>query len=410
MKSSNYTLKDFELSTGLSVTERVNGFQKYIAQLSELGCKSYWIESRSGVASKMSIEQGRKVVAFIANDYLGMSQREETIEAGIEAMRKYGTGACAAQVIGGYLDIHSQLEKEIAAFTGQEDAILFSSGFGANSGTLSALLGKGDIAIIDPYIHTSAMAGLKGTNIKRIGHNDLEHIEMVLKDAKDKYKTKLVIIDGVYSQDGDLSKLPEIIALCRKHDALLMVDDAHGIGVMGKNGRGTAEHFDCLGQIDIITGTFSKSFGCVGGFVAASKKLIEYLKFYADTNIFSAALTPQVTGSVLKALELIKQKPEIREKLWWNIHYLRENLSSKGFDIGKSESAIFPIMVRDNEKVYTIAKLLQENGIFTIGIVYPAVRIKEARLRVSVLSTHEKEDLDKLTNALIDINSAINFA
>lgn len=190
---------------------------------------------------------------------------------------------------------------------------------------------------------------------------------------------------------ADSSKLSEIIALCGKHDALLMVDDAHGIGVMGKNGRGTAEHFDCLGQIDIITGTFSKSFGCVGGFVAASKKLIEYLKFYADTNIFSATLTPQVTGSVLKALDLIRGKPEIREKLWWNINYLRENLTNKGLDIGKSESAIFPIMVRDNEKVYAIAKLLQENGIFTIGIVYPAVRIKEARLGGSVLFTHENE-------------------
>ena len=188
-----------------------------------------------------------------------------------------------------------------------------------------------------------------------------------------------------------------------------MVDDAHGIGVMGNNGRGTVEHFNCLGQVDIITGTFSKSFGCVGGFVAASKKLIQYLRFYADSNVFSAAPTPQVTASVLKALELIKTKPEIRQKLWNNTNYLRTELTNRGFDIGKSVSPIFPIMVRDNKKVYQIAKLLQERGIFTIAIVYPAVRIKEARLRVSILSTHEKEHLDYLTKSLEEINKIVRF-
>lgn len=221
----------------------------------------------------MTIEDfDRPVTAFISNDYLGMSQREETKQAGIDAIIKYGTGACAAQVIGGYLDIHQQLEQEIASFVGQEDAILFSSGFGANAGILRALLGQNDIALVDPYIHTSAMAGLKGTNVKRIGHNDLEYLEKTLKETKDQYQTRLVIIDGVYSQDGDLSLLPEIISLCKTHEAMLMLDDAHGIGVMGANGRGTAEHFNCLGQVDIITGTFSKSFGCVGGFAAASKR------------------------------------------------------------------------------------------------------------------------------------------
>lgn len=349
------------------------------------------------------------VISFIANDYLGLSQREETKQAGIDAIKKYGTGACAAQVIGGYLDIHQQLEQEIASFVGQEEAILFSSGFGANAGILRALLGQNDIALIDPYIHTSAMAGLKGTNIKRIGHNDLEYLEKVLKEVKGQYQTKLVIIDGVYSQDGDLSLLPEIITLCKTYEAMLMLDDAHGIGVMGANGRGTAEYYNCLGQIDIITGTFSKSFGCVGGFAAASKKIIQYLKFYADSNVFSAASTPQVTASILKALEIIKKEPQIRTKLWENTNYLRKRLKEEGFDIGKSVSPIFPIMIRDNKKVYEIAKMLQEKGIFTIGIVYPAVRTKEARLRVSVLATHEHEQLDALINALNDINKDIKI-
>lgn len=408
MEKKFYSLKDFELSYEKNAIERANDFQMYINQLDGFGCKSYWIASYTGVGATMSIEgYNDPIISFIANDYLGMSQREETKQAGIDAIRKYGTGACAAQVIGGYLDIHKQLEMEIASFVGQEDAILFSSGFGANAGVLRALLGKNDIALTDPFIHTSTLAGLHETNIKRIGHNDLEYLEMVLKDVKDKYKTKLVIIDGVYSQDGDLSLLPEIIALCKAHDAMLMVDDAHGIGGMGPNGRGTVEYFNCLGQVDIITGTFSKSFGCVGGFVAASKKIIQYLRFYTDSNVFSAALTPQVTASVLKALELIKAKPEIRKKLWNNTNYLRKELDKRGFDIGKSVTPIFPIMIRDNKKVYQIAKMLQEKGIFTIAIVYPAVRTKEARLRVSILSTHKKEHLDSLVSALEEINKII---
>lgn len=410
MKENHYySLRDFELSLGANAIERADDFQKYIEQQKRWGCKSYWILSNTGVGATMNIEPGKDVIAFVSNDYLSMSQRPETIEAGIEAIRKYGTGACAAQSIGGYLDLHKQLEKEIADFVGQEDAILFSSGFGANEGILSALLGKDDIAIIDPFIHTSAMEGLRGTNIKRIAHNDLEHLEITLKNVRHDYKTKLVVIDGVYSQDGDLSKLPEIIRICKEYDALLMVDDAHGIGVMGKNGRGTAEHFDCLGQIDIITGTFSKAFGCVGGFAAASKKLIQYLRYYANSNVFSAALTPQVTGSVLKALELIKSRPEIRKKLWDNVYYLRKKLSQNGFDTGNSESPIFPVMVRSNEKIYEIARLLQEYGIFTIGIVYPAVRTKESRLRVSILSSHETEQLDKLVDTLNRINNIVKF-
>lgn len=408
-ENPHYSLKDFELSLSLNAIERANDFQKYIDQMKHSNYKSYWIKAHSPIGASMYIDYNIESVAFVSNDYLGLSQHPATIEAGIEALKKYGTGACAAQPIGGYLDLHHRLEQEIADFVGQEDAILFSSGFGANSGTLSALLGKNDIAIVDPYIHTSAMAGLGGTNIKRIVHNNIEHLELVLKDAKEKYRTKLVIIDGVYSQDGDLSKLPEIIACCRKHDAMLMLDDAHGIGVMGENGRGTAEYFDCLGEIDIITGTFSKAFGCVGGFVAASQKLIQYLRFYANTNVFSAALTPQVTGSVLKALELIKTYPELREKLWENVSYLRNRLLSEKFDIGHSVSPIFPLMIRDNKKVYEVAKFLQENGIFAIGIAYPAVRIKEARLRISILASHEIVQLDKLVDTLLLARQNIHF-
>lgn len=410
MKQDFLSLKDFGLNLEENIMERANAFQSYINQMKQFETKCYWIMSNSGIGSKMKLENSDKIVsAYISNDYLGMSQRAETIEAGIEALRKYGTGACAAQAIGGYIDIHKKLEHEIADFVGQEDALLFSSGFGANAGLLRGILGKNDIAYIDSYIHTSATSGLLGTNIKHIGHNNVEYLDMILEKEKGKYKTKLVIIDGVYSQNGDLSKLPEYIEICKKHDCLLMVDDAHGIGDMGENGRGTAEHFGCLGQVDIITGTFSKSFGCVGGFVAASSKLIQYLRYYADSNVFSAAITPQVTGSVLKALELIKTRPEIRKKLWNNVNYLRNRLQKAGFDIGESVSPIFPIMVRDNEKVYKIADLLQKKGIFASGIAYPAVRTKEARIRISILASHELEQLEQLAKALEEIREIIPF-
>ena len=411
IKQSKFlSLKDYEFSLEVDAKSRSEAFQNYINQMSRFETRPYWVMATSGVGAKMQLA-GRDdtVSAYISNDYLGMSQRPETIEAGIGALRKYGTGACAAQAIGGYLDIHHKLEKEIAGFVGQEDAILFSSGFGANTGLLRAILGKNDIAYVDSYIHTSATSGLRGTNIKHIGHNDIGYLDMILEKEAGKFKTQLVIIDGVYSQNGDLSKLPDYISVCKKHNCLLMVDDAHGIGVMGKNVRGTAEHFNCLGQIDIITGTFSKSFGCVGGFVAASSKMIEYLRYYADSNVFSAAITPQVTGSILKALELIRTKPEIREKLWNNVNYLRKRLQNAGFDIGQSESPIFPIMVRDNEKVYKIADMLQKKCIFASGIVYPAVRTKEARIRISILASHEIEQLEQLATALEEIRSVIPF-
>lgn len=352
MKLKPLTLKDFVLDEYKEVRLLSVEFQRYIDQQSQFDSKSYWIESASAVGSKMSLE-GTSMDAYIANDYLGMSQNPKTKEAGIEAIIKYGTGACAAQAIGGYLDIHRNLEKNI-------------------------------------------------------GHNKPAYLDDVLSRPHN-YNTRIVIIDGVYSQDGDLSMLPEYISVCRKHNCMLMMDDAHGIGCMGANGRGTAEHFGVLGEVDIITGTFSKSFGCVGGFVAASQKMIQYLRYYADSNVFSAAITPQATASIAKALEIVKIDSSFREKLWSNVKYLRKRLQEEGFDIGHSESPIFPIMVRDNKKVYEIADELQKRAIFVTGIAYPAVRTKEARLRVSLLATHERSQLDHLVNSLVEIRNIIQF-
>lgn len=414
MEKEKYSLKDFGLTLKVNAIDRAEEFQKYIDQLDESKHRPYLSEAIDGIGSKMCVKDmytslPRNVISFVANDYLGMSRRSEIIEAGIEALKKYGAGACAAPIIGGFLDIHRQLEIEIADFVGQEDAMIYSSGFGTNQGVLSALLGENDIALIDMHVHMSVLEGLKGTTVKRIGHNDLDYLEMTLKKVRNLYLTKMVIVDGVYSQDGDIALIPEILNLCKKYEAMLMVDDAHGIGVFGANGKGVIEHYNLLGQVDIITGTFSKSFGAIGGFVSASKKMIQYLKYYSNSSIFSAAPPPQITASILKSLELIKKDPPIREKLWNNVSYLKNKLIENSFDIKETIAPIFPIMVRDDYKVKEIASMLLDEGIYAVGICFPAVSKNEARIRASVLASHEYEDLDKFISSLLKIDKVLKI-
>lgn len=410
-----YSHKDFTIpSLDTDAIDRSFQFQKYIDQLKNHDHEIYWIEACSALTPIMKIKDNRSgnvkdVISFVSNDYLGMSQRKETIQAGIDALYKYGTGVCAAPIIGGYLDIHKELENKIAQFTGQEDALLFSSGFGTNVGTLNALLGKNDLALVDTGVHSSVLDGLRGTNVKYIGHNDLDYLDFCLGKVRGNYKTIVVIVDGVYSQDGDLGLIPEINIICKKHKVILLVDDAHGIGVFGNNGRGIAEHYNILGEIDIITGTLSKSFGSVGGFAAGSKQMIQYLRYYANTTVFSASIIPQVTCSVLKALEIINAEPQVRNKLWDNVNYLRKRLQEEGFSTGQSESPIFPILIRDDYKVKEVTRLLLEDNIYTIGIVYPAVRSKDARIRISVTTSHEISQLDKLVSSLCKINERLSF-
>ncbi|MDR3057556.1 MAG: aminotransferase class I/II-fold pyridoxal phosphate-dependent enzyme [Prevotella sp.] len=410
-----YTVNDFTLrSLNTNAIDRANEFQKWMMQSRANNHEIYWNESFSGISPQMTLINATKnesypVISFISNDYLGMSQREETKAAGIEAIKKYGTGACAAPIIGGYLDIHKELEGKIAKFTGQEDALIFSSGFGVNVGVLNALLGKEDLALIDMCVHTSVLDGLRSTNIKRLKHNDPEYIEFVLKREVDNYKTKMVIIDGAYSHDGDIANLNEIYKICKEYGALLYMDDAHGIGVFGDTGKGVAEHYNMLGKIDIVTGTFSKSFGAVGGFVSCSKPLADYLRYYANTTVFSASITPQSAASILKALDLLAEKPDIRTKLWDNVSYLKNKLTKNGFDIKNTVSPIFPVMVRDPFKAKEVTRLLKEKGIYAIAIVYPAVTDKDARIRISLTASHEFKHIDYLVDSLVEIRTTINF-
>lgn len=408
-----YSHKDFTIpALDTDSVDRSFQFQKYIDQLRDHNHEIYWIEACSALTPSMKIRdlksgEVKDVLSFVSNDYLGMSQRKETVQAGIDALHKYGTGVCAAPIIGGYLDIHKELENKIAKFTGQEDALLFSSGFGTNVGVLNAILGKNDLALVDTTVHSSVLDGLRGTNVKYIGHNNPDYLNFCLTKIRDNYKTIVVVVDGVYSQDGDLGLIPEIHSICKDHRVILLVDDAHGIGVFGNNGRGVAEHYNLLGEIDIITGTLSKSFGSVGGFAAGSKQMIQYLRYYANTTVFSASIIPQVTCSVLKALEIINNEPQVRTKLWNNVHYLRTRLHKEGFCTGLSESPIFPLLIGDDYKVKEVTRLLLEDDIYTIGIVYPAVRSKDARIRISVTASHEISHLDRLVNSLCKINEML---
>lgn len=408
MSKDLLSLKDFDLSLKMNIADRASAFEAFVKQLDDSKHNSYFITSNSNIGSKISITApyggGRRdTVSFISNDYLGLSKNNSTIDAGIDALKKYGTGACAAPIIGGYLDLHQELEGQLAEFVGAEDSLVFSSGFGANEGVLRALLGKNDIALIDSFVHSSTLVGLSTTNVKYIGHNDLEYLEKTLKHVEDKYVTKLVIVDGVYSQDGDIADLPNILAICRKYNAFLMVDDAHGIGYYGANGRGVLEHYDLLGKVDLVTGTLSKAFGCVGGFVAGSKSLIQYLRYYAPNSVFSASLTPQASASALKALSIVKNQPELRAKIWSNVKLFRSEMIRLGVDIGNSQSAIFPIKVKDDGIVKDIAAELLQQGFYVIGICFPAVRAKDARIRASILASHTEEEIRSFARAVSEV-------
>lgn len=416
MKTDYSTLKDFVAIDNCDIIERAERFSRnYIPQLKNAGLWDLWmiVEGRNENAHiQLTGNYGdnyTELINFVSNDYLGYSKDHRVIQAGIEGLKLFGAGACAAPVIGGYFRPQFDLEKTIATFLHCEDAIVFSSGFGANAGALLAILQKNDIAIVDMFAHASVFEGLYRTNTKITKHNDPEYLDKYLSSIKDKYDTKLVIVDGVYSQDGDIAPLPELLTVCHKHGAYLLVDDAHGIGVFGKSGRGTIEHFDMLGQVDFITGTLSKSIGTVGGFFAGPKKVIDYLRLYARTSIFSAAPTPQVMSSALCSFKLIQQEQEPRTAIRENYRYLNAKLTELGFDTGNTVSQIIPIKIGDDLKTKTVVRCLLEKGIYTCGITYPGVKLNDARIRLGILATHTKEDLNNLIDALVEIDKNLHI-
>ena len=351
----------------------------------------------------------KKMIYFASNDYLNLTKHPKTIEAGINALKKYGSGSGSVPILGGTTDLHIELENKIAEFKGCEASIAYSSGFGSNCGTLLSLLKRNDLAILDMYVHASIVDGCKNTNIEYFLHNDMKHLERILKRSQNKYNTVLVIVDGVYSMDGDIAPLDQIVNLAKKYNAFVMVDEAHATGVIGKNGKGTPEYFNLEGKVDIVAGTFSKGIGSLGGFIASSKELVEMIRYYSRPYMFSTAITPQASASIIAALDIIQNDKKLRAELWDNIFYLKEKLSNLGFNLGKSETAIFPIIIGDDQKTKAVCRYLHKNGVYVNLVLYPAVPKELSRIRISVMANHTKNQLDRLVYLLEKIGKELEI-
>ena len=358
------------------------------------GIYPYFREIQSDQDTEVIIS-GKKVLMFGSNAYLGLTNHPKVKEAAIEAIKKYGTGCAGSRFLNGTLDIHIQLEKRLAEFVGKEDAIVYSTGFQVNLGVVSCLTGREDYILWDELDHASIIEGhrLSFSTKLKYKHNDMESLEKQLQKC-DPDKVKLIVTDGVFSMEGDVAKLPEICALAKKYNANVMVDEAHGLGVFGKQGRGTCDHFGVTNDVDLIMGTFSKSLASIGGFIAADESIINYLRHHSRSYIFSASHTPAATAAANAALDIMINEPERIEHLWKLTNYALDGFRQMGCEIGHTSTPIIPLFIRDNDLTFTIVKELFEAGIFVNPVVSPAVASEDTLIRFSLMATHTKEQLD----------------
>jgi len=339
---------------------------------------------------------GRPMIMVSSNNYLGLTNHPKVKEAAIEAVRRYGTGCAGSMFLNGTLSIHKELEAKLASFLNKEQAIVFPTGFQANLGAISALVGKNDLIVIDKMNHASIFDGcrLSFGQIRKFKHNDMQDLERILqmKGSRD----ALVVVDGIFSMEGDIIDLPGMVEVCKKYGAGIMLDDAHSIGVLGENGRGTGEHFGLEKDVDLVMGTYSKSLATIGGCLAGDADIMDYLKHHARSLIFSASLPPAPVAAALTAIEIIESEPERRDKLWENARYLSEGYKNLGFDTGASVTPIIPVMVGDEEKVLIMWRRLFDEGVFASPVLYPAVPQGMAMIRTSCMATHTRDHLDKV--------------
>lgn len=337
---------------------------------------------------------GQNMIMIGSNNYLGLTNHPKVKEAAIEAVRKYGSGCAGSRFLNGTLDIHVQLEEKLARFMRREAALIFSTGFQVNLGVISALVGKDDVVIIDKMDHASIVDGcrLSYGEVKRFRHEDMADLERLL--AEKNGRGTLVVVDGVFSMEGDIIDLPKVVELCKKYGARLMVDDAHGIGVLGKTGRGTAEHFGLENEVDLVMGTYSKSLASIGGFIAGNADVVDYIKHFARALIFSASPPPASVAAVSTALDIIDSEPERLEQLWKNTHKMLDGFRSLGFEIGPTATPIIPVIVGADETAFKMCMMLQAGGVFANVAVSPAVPPGKAIIRTSYMATHTEEQLD----------------
>lgn len=340
------------------------------------------------------IINGKKVLMFGSNSYMGLTNHPKVKEAAIEATKKYGTGCAGSPFLNGTLDIHKQLEARLAEFVGKEDAMIYSTGFEVNLGVVSCITGREDYVILDEQDHASIIEGrrLSFSTPLKYKHNDMDSLEDQLKKCAPD-KVKLIVTDGVFSMEGDVAKLPKIVELAKKYDATVMVDEAHGIGVFGKQGRGTCDHFGVTNDVDLIMGTFSKSFASLGGFIATDKEITNFLRHHSRSYIFTASITPASTAAANAALDIMLNEPERQENLWKLTNYALEGFRNMGCEIGHTETPIIPLYIRDNYKTFTVTRDLLNEGVFVNPVVSPAVAPHDTLIRFSLMATHTKEQV-----------------
>ncbi len=369
-------------------------------QYMEMGVYPYFreIDGKQGTEVEMG---GHKVLMFGSNAYTGLTGDERVINAGIEALKKYGAGCAGSRFLNGTLDLHVQLEKELATFVGKDEALCFSTGFSVNAGVIACLTGREDYIICDDRDHASIVDGrrLSFSTLLKYKHNDMEDLERQLQKCAPE-AVKLIVVDGVFSMEGDLANLPEIVKLKHKYNATIMVDEAHGIGVFGRNGRGVCDHFGLTEEVDLIMGTFSKSLASIGGFIAADKTIINWLRHNCRTYIFSASNAPAATAAAMEALHILQEEPERIEALWEVTNYALKRFKEEGFEIGETESPIIPLYVRDPEKTFIATAKAFEEGVFINPVIPPACAPQDTLVRFALMANHTKEQVDRAVEGL----------
>jgi glycine C-acetyltransferase len=357
------------------------------------------------------ILNGKKVINLSSNNYLGFANHPRLKKAAIEAVEKYGVGAGAVRTIIGNMDIHEELERILAEFKREEAAMVFQSGFNCNAGTIQAITEAGDLIVSDELNHASIIDGTRLSKADRAiyKHSDMDSLEKVLKENRHKYRNVLIITDGVFSMDGDIAKLPEIVELAEKYDAMTYVDDAHGSGVLGESGRGTVDHFGLHGRVDFSIGTLSKAIGVIGGYVAGSKTMQEWLSHRGRPILFSTALPPAAVGAIIEAIKMLMETTEYTDRLWKNARYFKEKLGSLGFNTGNSETPITPVIIGDEAKTMEFSRKLFDNGVFVSGIVFPTVPRGTGRVRCMVTAGHTEEQLDRAVEIFEKVGKEMNI-
>ncbi|WP_314666983.1 serine palmitoyltransferase [Prevotella aurantiaca] len=362
----------------------------------EMGVYPYFREITSKQGTEVTDIDGHNILMFGSNAYTGLPNDPRVIEAGKKALDKYGSGCAGSRFLNGTLDLHVQLEKELAEYMNKEDVLCFSTGFSVNSGVLASVVGRGDYIICDDRDHASIVDGRRLSFATQLHykHNDMEDLERVLQKLPQE-SIKLIVVDGVFSMEGDLANLPEIIKLKHKYNCSVMVDEAHGLGVFGKQGRGVCDHFGLTDDVDLIMGTFSKSLASIGGFIAGDKDTINFLRHTCRTYIFSASNTPSATAAALEALHIMQAEPERQERLWEVTNYALQRFREEGFEIGDTASPIIPLYVRDIHKTFIVTKMAYDAGVFINPVIPPACAPQDTLVRFALMATHTKEQVER---------------